>query len=125
MKLREQAPKKLCPKVQVKIRLGARMERTPRTRDVFTSLNRVYSRLSTKKLKDAIEEFVSLQSSQSILNWTERKNQRRCDLIDKQIDFSLTENEAAELVDLQQQMLQYRHSLAPLPLLDEASRPDA
>ena len=60
--------------------------------------------------------------------WTEAKNQRRCDLIDREIDGSLTVEERVELEDLQDQMLRYRHRVAPLPLaqaqrlLDELER---
>jgi hypothetical protein len=48
--------------------------------------------------------------------WTNAKNNRRCDLIDKEIDGTITSAEAAELEDLQEQMLRYRHRVAPLPL---------
>lgn len=48
--------------------------------------------------------------------WTEAKNERRCDLIDKEIDGTLTAVEAIELRGLQQAMLQYRRRVAPLPL---------
>ncbi len=44
------------------------------------------------------------------------KNNRRCELIDKEIDGSLTAEEASELEELQQQMLRERHRVAPLPL---------
>src|SRR5262249_47801022 len=50
------------------------------------------------------------------VEWTEAKNQRRCDLIDREIDGTLTPDEQVELEDLQGQMLRYRHRVAPLPL---------
>jgi hypothetical protein len=50
--------------------------------------------------------------------WTEEKNERRCALIDKEIDGTLTAEEASELSRLQQAMLQYRRRVAPLPLED-------
>lgn len=52
--------------------------------------------------------------------WTEAKNDRRCDLIDKEIEGTLTAAEAVELQGLQQAMLNYRRRVAPLPL--EAAR---
>jgi hypothetical protein len=48
--------------------------------------------------------------------WTEARNERRCDLIEKEIDGTLTPAEAAELQALQQAMLKYRHKVAPLPI---------
>jgi len=48
--------------------------------------------------------------------WTDAKNDRRCDLIDKEIDGKLTPAEAVELHGLQQEMLRYRHKVAPLPI---------
>jgi len=50
--------------------------------------------------------------------WTEAKNARRCALIDREIDATLTPEEAAELQVLQQQMLRERRRLAPVPLDD-------
>ena len=53
--------------------------------------------------------------------WTEAKNERRCDLIDKEIDSTLDPAEAVELSRLQAEMLRYRRKVAPLPL-DDARR---
>jgi hypothetical protein len=50
--------------------------------------------------------------------WTEARNERRCALIDKGIDGTLTREEAAELRQLQRAMLRYRRGVAPLPLED-------
>jgi len=50
--------------------------------------------------------------------WTEEKNRRRCELIDREIDGTLTAAEAIELHRLQNEMLRYRHRVAPLPLED-------
>jgi hypothetical protein len=50
--------------------------------------------------------------------WTEEKNNRRCDLIDREIDGTLTPAEVVELHCLQNEMLQYRRRVAPLPLDD-------
>ena len=48
--------------------------------------------------------------------WTEAKNERRSDLIEKEIDGTLTPAEAVELQALQQAMLKYRNKVAPLPI---------
>jgi len=50
--------------------------------------------------------------------WTDAKNQRRCDLIDRKYAGSLTPPEAVELARLQEQMLRHRQRVAPLPLQD-------
>src|SRR5205823_1100757 len=48
--------------------------------------------------------------------WTKAKNERRCDLIDKEIEGTLTPAEAVELQALQRAMLAYRNKVAPLPI---------
>jgi hypothetical protein len=50
--------------------------------------------------------------------WTEAKNTRRCDLIDKEIESALTSAETVELHRLQEEMLRYRRRVAPLPLTE-------
>jgi hypothetical protein len=50
--------------------------------------------------------------------WTDEKNARRCALVDREIDGTLTLEESAELEVLQQQMLRERRKLAPVPLDD-------
>jgi hypothetical protein len=50
--------------------------------------------------------------------WSEAKNQRRCDLIDRKYAGELTPAEAVELAQLQEQMLRHRQRVAPLPLED-------
>ncbi len=50
--------------------------------------------------------------------WTEAKNQRRCDLIDRKFAGGLTPPEFVELAQLQEQMLRHRRRVAPLPLED-------
>jgi hypothetical protein len=50
--------------------------------------------------------------------WSEAKNQRRCDLIDRKYAEGLTPTETAELAQLQEQMLRHRQRVAPLPLED-------
>jgi hypothetical protein len=49
-------------------------------------------------------------------DWTAATDARRCDLIDREVDGTLTEAERTELEDLQEQMLRHRHRVAPLPL---------
>ena len=50
--------------------------------------------------------------------WSEAKNARRCELIDKEIDGTLAAGEAMELHLLQREMLAYRRKVAPLPLAE-------
>jgi hypothetical protein len=50
--------------------------------------------------------------------WTDAKNARRCDLIDRKYAGILSPAEAAELAALQEEMLRYRQHVAPLPLED-------
>jgi len=54
----------------------------------------------------------------AVTEWTDAQNNRRCDLIDKKYAGSLTPAEAIELRSLQEQMLRYRESIAPLPLAE-------
>lgn len=50
------------------------------------------------------------------LVWNDAKNDRRCDLIDKEIEGTLFGAEKRELETLQKQMRAYRRKVAPLPL---------
>jgi hypothetical protein len=50
--------------------------------------------------------------------WTEAKNQRRCDLIDRKYAGALTAAEVVEVARLQDEMLRHRQRVAPLPLED-------
>jgi hypothetical protein len=59
---------------------------------------------------------VPAENGEADAEWTDAKNERRCDLIDKEIDGTLTPAEAVELHRLQQEMLRYRHKVAPLPI---------
>jgi hypothetical protein len=53
--------------------------------------------------------------------WTDAKNGRRCDLIDREFDGPpLTPAEVVELAGLQEEMLRYRDRVAVLPI--EAAR---
>jgi hypothetical protein len=65
--------------------------------------------------------------------WTDAKNRRRCELIDRKYDSGLTPTEEAELAALQTAMQRHVDRVAPLPLeaartlhqqlLDKATRP--
>jgi hypothetical protein len=48
--------------------------------------------------------------------WTEAKNQRRCDLIDRKYAGGLTPAETRELAQLHAQMLRHSQRVAPLPI---------
>ena len=52
------------------------------------------------------------------MTWTEEKNARRCDLIDKSIDDpkSMTDEEWQEYIQLQEEMIEHRNKVAPLPI---------
>jgi hypothetical protein len=50
--------------------------------------------------------------------WTDAKNHRRCDLIDRKYAAGLSPAEIVELARLQEEMLRYRQRVAPLPLED-------
>ncbi len=52
--------------------------------------------------------------------WTRQKNLRRCFLIDREIDGTITPEEGGELALLQRQMLDHLQRVAPLPI--EATR---
>jgi hypothetical protein len=51
-------------------------------------------------------------------DWNPVNDERRCELIDREIAGTLTPEEAAELAVLQATMLRYRRRIAPLPLDD-------
>jgi hypothetical protein len=48
--------------------------------------------------------------------WTDDKNARRCDLIDRQIEGTITPGELRELDELQSQMRRHLDEVAPLDL---------
>lgn len=52
--------------------------------------------------------------------WTQEKDARRCELIDGEIEGTLTADEQTELDQLQSEMLAHRRAVAPLPI--EAAR---
>jgi hypothetical protein len=48
--------------------------------------------------------------------WTEEKNGRRCELIDKDIEGTISESEKLELERLQERFYQYLDTVAPPPM---------
>lgn len=50
--------------------------------------------------------------------WTDEKNQKRCELVDKEISGNISPAEKDQLEQLQLEMLAYRRRIAPLPLED-------
>ena len=58
-------------------------------------------------------------------DWTEAKNDRRCDLIDKDVAGRLSMGEQLEMVSLQDQMLAHRRKVAPLPIAEVTELHDA
>jgi|RhiMetdeSRZDD1v2_1073273.scaffolds.fasta_scaffold227619_3 hypothetical protein len=65
--------------------------------------------------REAVHYSITPRAS-SELEWTEEKNQRRCYLVDKEIDGTISPVEKVELTQLQNEMLAYRRKVAPLPL---------
>lgn len=57
-------------------------------------------------------------SERTSSRWTKEKNQRRCQLVDKEIEGTLSPSEREQLEALQAEMLAYRRRVAPLPLQD-------
>lgn len=53
--------------------------------------------------------------------WTDERNARRCELIDRKYTGGISTAEMAELARLQDEMLRHRQRIAPIPL-DDARR---
>jgi hypothetical protein len=67
----------------------------------------------------AEDRFASRQSEESQppqTDWTEAKNARRFELIDKELDGLLSPEESGELLRLQHEIDDYLRRVAPLPL---------
>jgi hypothetical protein len=58
------------------------------------------------------------ENSSDGTGWSDQKNARRCELVDREIEGTLLAGDVAELAVLQQQMLAERRRLAPMPLND-------
>jgi hypothetical protein len=55
------------------------------------------------------------------MTWTDAKNDRRCDLIDLEVNGTISDAEQGELAVLQDEMLAHRRDVAPLrPAMSEA-----
>lgn len=67
-------------------------------------------------LKQEIATATMFTGSAEEERWTEAKNKRRCELVDSEIDGTLSSSEKLELQRLQAEMLACRRELAPLPL---------
>lgn len=61
---------------------------------------------------------VGAQNGGMEADWTDAKNDRRCELIDRKYSGTLTAEEAVELFRLQEEMHQFLDRVAPLPLED-------
>lgn len=80
----------------------------------FLCLRRCPAQIPTARLIELINQYMHG-------DWTDEKNQRRSDLIDREVAGTLTPSEKQELAMLQQAMLRHRDQLAPVPL-DEARK---
>lgn len=95
---------------------------TRRLRKAEERLGKALAELDDVAGKTTGESSVS-QSASTAGNgseWTKEKDGRRCQLIDREIENTLTPDERTELNQLQNEMLAYRRSVAPLPI--EAAR---
>lgn len=61
---------------------------------------------------------VTDSSNGSNPDWTEESNARRCLLIDKEVNGTITPTESTELEELQVRFRRYRRQVAPLPLAE-------
>ncbi len=84
----------------------------------FCIATRATTQTSTPLVQAGYLGTVSHSENQRLLEtgWTDEKNRRRCDLVDKEIDSTLSPVEQQELEELQAEMLAYRRAVAPLPL---------
>ena len=55
-------------------------------------------------------------STNRLVKWNDQKNGRRCDLIEKEVAGSITQDEQAELERLQDEFYRFRDQVAPLPV---------
>ncbi len=69
-----------------------------------------------QNLAGEILESLVADSSTPSVEWNETMNARRCELIDKEIDGTLTTAERVDLELLQKQAVAYRDRVAPLPM---------
>jgi hypothetical protein len=69
-----------------------------------------------RTLAEHIAESLRAEVEASAENWTEAKNARRCELIDKDIQKSLTAAEKHEMDSLTEQLRAHRRRVAPIPI---------
>jgi hypothetical protein len=62
---------------------------------------------------DVIRRSPTLRSEAEL--WTEKKNERRCELIRKKFSQGISAQEAGELAELQDELAAYRKRTVPLP----------
>ena len=65
---------------------------------------------------DDAEVRISLKRPAAEESWTSAKNHRRCDLIEQDIDGTITADETLELELLQEEMREHVEKVAPIPL---------
>lgn len=105
-------------------------ELTPKQKGMLTTLARQTGKSISALLDEALEGLQAhalraptnghepLPCAPQDPAWTAQKNHRRCHLVDKEIDGTLSPAEQGELDQLQAEMLAYRRHVAPLPLED-------
>ncbi len=67
-------------------------------------------------LPESRQPFDSQNAASTTEEWSDEKNERRCNLIDKEITGAITVEERIELNQLQRQAMAYRDRMAPLPM---------
>lgn len=100
------------------------LESLQKTASAFASISDSKRELAQSRLLEftsgleraAFSGILRLLHRSSDADWTDEKNDRRCELIDKEIERTIRPFEKRELAVLQQQMLAYRRKNAPLPL---------
>ena len=110
----EQTPFALTPKQQRTLTALSRETGKP----VPALLDEALEALQARAPRASSNGHESMARAPSAPAWTEQKNQRRCHLVDKDIDGTISLVEKAELDQLQADMLAYRRHIAPLPLDD-------
>jgi hypothetical protein len=88
------------------------------SKGIFVAFTRATSETSTLVSWRPAVPHGTMTRAPSEREWTEKKNQRRCHLVDKEIDGTISVAEKVELDQLQAEMLAYRRKVAPLPLED-------
>ena len=89
---------------QLQLRQGLDTRATTRIRQTFDSL------------REDLEYHDDSSSAQEEATWTSEKNARRCQLIDREIEGTIADEERIELDELQRQAVDHRDRVAPLPI---------